>query len=65
MSIEDLQKELKKNQALLEDANAERGFLAKQTGMHIKAAEFDRIDRDLARYTNNVSEIQKLIDSIS
>lgn len=62
-SKEELEKELKKMQSMFDDAEAEREFLAKQKGMHIITTEFDRIDRDLERYTDTINQIQKLIDA--
>jgi hypothetical protein len=61
LSTEQLNEALKKSQALLQDARDERAFLGKQTSMHIKVAELNRLDQDIERYQGRVEEIEALI----
>ena len=61
MNLEELQAAKKRAEALLVDAQDERSFLGKQTSMHIKVAEFKRLDQDIEKFTAQVAEIEKLL----
>ena len=61
MNTEELNAALKRSKALLEDAQDERAFLGKQTSMHIKVAEFKRLDQDIERFEGQVKEIEALL----
>ena len=61
MNTEELNEALKRSKALLEDAQDERAFLGKQTSMHIKVAEFKRLDADIERFEGQVKEIEALL----
>lgn len=61
MSLEELQAELKKKKALLEDVQYERAFLGKQAGMHINASEFSRLDRDAEAAEKKIAELEEAI----
>lgn len=65
MSKEVLEKELKKQQMLLEDIEHERTFLGKQAGMHIKVSEFDRLDRDAEAKKRKIAELEAAIKARS
>jgi seryl-tRNA synthetase len=61
MTIDELEKERAKKQALLEDIQHERAFLGKQAGMHINASEFARLDRDAEATERKIGEIEAAI----
>ncbi len=61
MNPEELKAELTKVKALLQDAQDERAFTAMQSGQHIKISTFDRIDRDIKRYQDKITEIKSLL----
>ena len=61
MNAEQLKEELEKAKALLLDAEDERGFIAMQSGQHINATVFTRIDRDIEKYQNQITEIEALL----
>jgi hypothetical protein len=62
MTLEQLRKERERAQALLTDARDERAFLGKQTSMHIKVSELNRLDRDIERFETRLTEIDQLIE---
>lgn len=61
MNREELEKALERAQALFEDARDERSFLGKQTSMHIKVAEFNRLDQDIEKFRSQVEQLKALI----
>ena len=61
MNTDELNAALKRSQALLEDARDERSFLGRQTSMHIKVAELNRLDQDIERYQGRVEQIEALL----
>ena len=62
MSKEELETELTKQKALLEDVRHERSFLGKQAGMHINASEFARLDRDAETAEKKIQQLESLIE---
>lgn len=61
LTLDQLNAELAKTKSLLEDAQHERDFLGRQSGQHINATEFQRIDRDIERYGEAITELEGLI----
>lgn len=57
----ELKTALTRAQALLQDATDERSFLGKQTSMHIKVAEFNRLDQDIEKFQARVTELEALL----
>ena len=46
LGAQELQEQHQRQKALLDDIRDERAFLGKQTGMHINASEFNRLDQE-------------------
>jgi hypothetical protein len=61
MNREELKTALDRAQAFEQDAKDERSFLGKQTSMHIKVSEFDRLDQDIEKFGGHVQQIEALI----
>lgn len=61
LSLEELIEELQTSELNLEDSEHERVFLGKQQGQHIKATDFERIDRDIEKFGKRVEQIKGLI----
>jgi hypothetical protein len=60
-TLQELNADLKRTEGLLKDAQDERSFLGKQANMHINAAEFTRLDRDIERYGDRIESLKTKI----
>ena len=65
LTREELLIQLTRNEAILQDALDERSFIGKQTSMHIKVAELNRLDQDAERFEGRVAEIKALLAKLA
>lgn len=63
MTHDQLKEELARVEGLLQDAQDERSFTAKQTSMHINASVFMQLDHDIERYTKRIQELRATIEA--
>ena len=61
MSLEELEIELARKKALLEDILFERSFMGKQTGMHISPEKFKILDNEAEAAGKKIKAIEQAI----
>ncbi len=61
LNQDELKAELERTEKKLEDARQERDFMGKLSGAHISASELSRLDLEISRYEDTVSDLKSRI----